>query len=91
MSAISVQLSVYPLRQPEIGPTISKVIEVLRGQGLDVRTGTMSTMVIGDCDTVFDGIKASFRVAAVSGDVVMIASISNCCPLPAAESDGDRS
>jgi hypothetical protein len=42
--------------------------------------------VVGEPDALFDALKASFQSAAVLGDVVMVASISNCCPVPA----GDR-
>jgi len=86
MSTISVQVSLYPLRQPHLGPTISRVLEVFRARGLEVTPGTMSTVIVGDTDAVFDGLKASFQSAAALGDVVMVASVSNCCPVP----PGDR-
>lgn len=83
MSTISLQVSVYPLRQPDLGPTIRKAIEAFRGLGLDVRPGSMSTVVVGDSDAVLDGLKAAFQAASGLGDVVMAVSISNACPLPA--------
>jgi uncharacterized protein YqgV (UPF0045/DUF77 family) len=83
MSTISVQLSLYPLRQPHLGPTISKALEAFRARGLQVETGTMSTVVVGETDALFDALKMSFQSAAALGDVVMVASISNCCPAPA--------
>ena len=85
MNTISVQLSLYPLRQSQLGPAISRALEVFRARGLDVRPGTMSTVIVGDVDAVFDGLKASFQTAAALGDVVMVASVSNCCPAPAAD------
>jgi uncharacterized protein YqgV (UPF0045/DUF77 family) len=85
MSTIFLQLSLYPLRQPHLGPAIAGALEAFRSRGLDVRTGTMSTVIVGDADAVFDGLKASFQSAAALGDVVMVASISNCCPAPAAD------
>lgn len=85
MSAISVQLSLYPLRQSHVGATIAGALEIFRARGLDVRPGTMSTVIAGDVDAVFDGLKASFQAAAAAGDVVMVASISNCCPTPVAD------
>ncbi|OGA48318.1 MAG: hypothetical protein A3G24_22395 [Betaproteobacteria bacterium RIFCSPLOWO2_12_FULL_62_13] len=85
MNTISVQVSLYPLRQPHVGPTISKALEVFRACGLDVRPGTMSTVITGEADAVFDSLKASFQSAAALGDVVMVVSISNCCPAPAAD------
>jgi len=81
MSTISVQVSLYPLRQPHLGPTITTVLDVFRARGLEVRAGSMSTVIMGDTDAVFDSLKASFQSAAALGDLVMVASISNCCPV----------
>jgi len=83
MKTLSIQVSLYPLRQTHIGPAISKALEVFRLRGLEVKAGTMSTVVIGGEDDIFDSLKSSFQSAAALGDVVMVASISNCCPLPA--------
>ena len=82
---ISAQVSLYPLRQSHLGPAISRVTDVLRASGLDVRSGTMSTVVVGDAGKVFDCLKESFRSAAAVGDVVMVVSFSNCCPVTPAE------
>jgi len=48
----------------------------------------MRTVIAGDTDLVFDALKASFEAAAGLGDIVMVASISNCCPVerPATQS-----
>ena len=81
MNTISVLLSLYPLRQPRLGPAISKALDVFQARGLQVSSGAMSTMVVGEADALFDALKASFQSAAALGDVVMIASISNCCPV----------
>jgi uncharacterized protein YqgV (UPF0045/DUF77 family) len=85
MSTISVQVSLYPLRQTHLGPAISKALEVFRTRGLEVQPGIMSTLVVGETDAVFDGLKASFQSVGALGDVVMVASISNCCPAPAGD------
>jgi uncharacterized protein YqgV (UPF0045/DUF77 family) len=80
MSRISVQVSLYPLRQAHLGPAVSKVLEVFRTRGLQVTPGAMSSLVVGETDAVFDSLKTSFQSACAFGDVVMVASISNCCP-----------
>ena len=85
MSTISVQLSLYPLRQPHLGPAISKALDVFRARGLEVTSGSISTVVVGDTDALFDALKASFQSAAALGDLVMVASISNCCPVSLAK------
>jgi uncharacterized protein YqgV (UPF0045/DUF77 family) len=83
LSTISVQVSLYPLRQTDLKPAISKAIETYRAHGLDITAGTMSTVIVGEADAVFDALKASFQAADALGDVVMTAAISNCCPVPA--------
>ncbi len=85
---ISAQVSLYPLRQPHLGPAISRAAEILRASGLDVRPGSTSTVVVGEVDKIFDSLKASFQSAAALGDVVMVVSISNCCPVTDAEQQG---
>jgi uncharacterized protein YqgV (UPF0045/DUF77 family) len=85
MRKISVQISVYPLRQAELGPTISAVLDAFRVRGADIRIGAMSTVILGDPEVIFDALKASFESAAALGDVVMVTSISNCCPIEATD------
>ena len=80
-ATISAQVSIYPLRQPHLTPAIAEWSKTLREAGLDVRAGAMSTLVVGDCGAVFDGLKEAFRSAAAVGDVVMVVSVSNCCPV----------
>lgn len=89
MNTISAQVSLYPLRQPHVGPAISKALEVFRACGLDVSPGIMSTVVVGETGAVFDPMKESFQSAAALGDMVMVVSFSNCCPLPARDDRPD--
>jgi uncharacterized protein YqgV (UPF0045/DUF77 family) len=83
MKPISAQVSLYPLRQSELAPAIAGAIEAFRARGLEVRPGSMSTLVTGEAEAVFDALKASFQAAADLGDVVMVVSLSNCCPAAA--------
>jgi len=84
-STISAQVSLYPLQQAHLTPGVSMVADVLRAAGLEVRPGSMSTVIVGDSERVFDSLKASFQSAATLGDVVMVVSFSNCCPVTAGE------
>lgn len=45
MGTISAQVSLYPLRQPSIGPAIRETVRIFREHGPDVRIGPMSTPV----------------------------------------------
>ena len=82
MSVISAQVSLYPLRQKEIGPSVREAVRVLRGHGLAVRIGEMSTLVWGEELLVFAALQEAFHQAAELGDTVMTVTVSNACPLP---------
>jgi hypothetical protein len=42
----------------------------------------MSSVVMGDDDQLFDALKTAFQEAAEQGEVVMIVTLSNACPVP---------
>jgi len=85
MSVISAQVSLYPLRQPSLGPPIRRLVRVLQEHGLQARMGEMSTLVWGDEEAVFDALRQAFHQAAQLGDTVMTVTVSNACPAPSAE------
>ncbi len=80
---VSVQLSVYPLRQVHLGPTIEAVRTALEACGLHPEVGAMSTTVTGDAAKIFVALHAAFAKAASEGQVVMTITVSNACPVPA--------
>jgi uncharacterized protein YqgV (UPF0045/DUF77 family) len=80
MNTISAQLSLYPLHQDDLAPAISAALEAIADHGLESSTGTMSTVINGDAETVFEALKTAFQAAAAQGDVVMVTTLSNCCP-----------
>jgi uncharacterized protein YqgV (UPF0045/DUF77 family) len=82
MSVISAQISLYPLRQPSIGPPIRALVRALEARGLEPRMGEMSTLVWGEEDAVFEALQEAFHQAAKRGDTVMAITLSNACPRP---------
>ena len=80
MSRITAQLGVYPLSEAALSPTIDEALYILRERGLDVETGTMSSLVSGDDDVVFAALQSAFHQIAAQGPVVMVATFSNACP-----------
>jgi uncharacterized protein YqgV (UPF0045/DUF77 family) len=76
-----VQVSLYPLRQAHLSPVIEQASRVFRAHGLAVKPGDMSTLVTGDDEAVFAGLKEIFTKAAQHGDVVMVVTLSNACPV----------
>jgi tRNA-Thr(GGU) m(6)t(6)A37 methyltransferase TsaA len=87
MSRIAAQLSVYPLGEASLSPTIDQALHTLREHGLDVEAGTMSSLVSGDDDVVFAALQAAFHQIAAQGPVVMVATFSNACPTTRAAED----
>lgn len=79
---ISAQLSIYPLRQPSLSPTINEALRVLGDYGLRLIPGSMSTLIIGEEAILWEALQEVFSNAKTHGEVVMIVSISNACPKP---------
>ncbi len=78
---VSAQVSLYPLRQEHLGPSIQAFAEALRAAGLEVRVGPMSTVVTGEVDVLFAALRDAFQAAALTGHVVMAVTVSNACPV----------
>jgi len=79
---IAAQVSLYPLRQEALSPAIDEALQIFRDHGLDVESGAMSTMIIGDDTAVFAALQEAFRRVAGQGHVVMLVTFSNACPIP---------
>lgn len=84
MVGIAAQVSIYPLRQPALSPTIEAALEVFQEFGLEVQAGTMSTVITGEDEAVFGALRQAFAQATETGEVVMVVTISNACPVPSA-------
>jgi uncharacterized protein YqgV (UPF0045/DUF77 family) len=82
MHGISAQVSLYPLRQDDLSPSIDAVVQALEKNGVETSTGPMSTLVWGDDEAVFPALMDAFRKAADIGETVMIITVSNACPWP---------
>jgi uncharacterized protein YqgV (UPF0045/DUF77 family) len=79
--SISMQFSVYPLRQEKLSPAIEEALSVLKNRGLMVQTGTMSSVAWGEEDQIFAALKQAFARSAQTGQVVWVLTLSNACPL----------
>ena len=80
---ITAQVSVYPLGQPALELPIQQAIARLQAAGLIVESGSMSTVVAGEVDVVFETLREVFGELASQGQVIMAVTFSNACPLPA--------
>ena len=80
MIAISAQVSVYPLRQSHLSPTIDQTVGILRAHVPSVSPGPMSTCATGDDEDIFAALQEALRDAASRGEFVMSVTFSNACP-----------
>ncbi len=79
---LAAQVSMYPLRQPRLSPAIDKALSIFGQHGLEVAPGAMSSVVSGDDEALFAAIKEVFQQISEQGEVVMIITLSNACPVP---------
>ena len=81
---VACQFSIYPLAQTELGPAIDAALEEMHRHGLDVETGPMSSLSYGPVDGMFAALTDAFKAAATGG-CVLVATVSNACPIPPRE------
>lgn len=82
MTVISAQVSLYPLRQMDLGPAIREAVRIFREHDLEAQVGPMSTVLWGADVAVFAALQAAFSMVAQWGDVVMVVTLSNACSKP---------
>ena len=78
---LAAQISLYPLRQSHLSPAISNAVSILREHGLEVSPGVMSSLASGDDEALFAAIKDIFQKSSEQGDIVMVVTLSNACPV----------
>jgi uncharacterized protein YqgV (UPF0045/DUF77 family) len=78
---ISVEISYYPLVSA-YGTIVSQFLDRLRSHGeLTLQTGSMSTVIIGEYEIVFQVLRAEIRRFMEQYPSVFTVKISNSCPL----------
>ena len=83
---VSVQFSVYPLREMHLSLAIKKTVEILKSFGLSVEVGLMSSIAYGESEIVFKAFQKVYEEVAPNSHIVLIITLSNACPVPAKES-----
>jgi len=77
---VQAEVSLYPLRQNDLTKPIQQFVESLERDDLNIKTGSMSSVISGDSQIVFQGLQKAFEQAAQKYEVVLTAKISNACP-----------
>lgn len=80
---IACQMSLYPLGSGDFSVLISEAVqslEPLKGRGLHIDVGSMSTVVVGPDDVVWQAVRLVFETAAKDGNpIVLTTTFSNEC------------
>lgn len=79
---ISVQISVYAL-DGDPREAVHAYLDALDAAGLDRDTGTMSTVVWGEADALWSGLRAAYEAVSAQHKVVVNVGMCNVAPLPA--------
>jgi uncharacterized protein YqgV (UPF0045/DUF77 family) len=81
MPATSAQVSLYPLGREDLSSAIDQALEIFHQYNLVLRPGVMSTLIVGDDATVFAALQAAYGRSAGQGRLVLVATLSNACPV----------
>ena len=77
---VQAEVSLYPLRQNDLTEPIQQFVKSLKNENLNVKTGSMSSVMSGEESIVFQSLQKAFEQAAKKYEVVLTAKISNACP-----------
>ncbi len=77
---VQAEVSLYPLRQNDLTEPIQQFVESLKSDNLNVKTGSMSSVISGDSKIIFQSLQKAFEQATHKYEVVLTAKISNACP-----------
>ena len=77
---VQAEVSLYPLRSPELSKPIGRFCQALQKRRLSIETGRMSTILSGELDPVFDGLKSAMAEIGRDHEVALLVKVSNACP-----------
>lgn len=72
---VQVEISLYPMREPELTPHIYRFIQSLEERGLEVTPGPMSSVIGGPSAEVFDALREAFEASAENGMRIMVLKV----------------
>ena len=89
-SAMTAQVSLYPLRQASLSPGIEEALQIFRKHDVEVVPGAMSTVIAGSESPLWNALQSAFHAAAKQGETVMLITVSNACPWSFTHQDVSR-
>jgi uncharacterized protein YqgV (UPF0045/DUF77 family) len=76
---VQAEISIYPLRVKSLSEPIEEFCNILRDNGLEVKTTTMSSSVAGEADVVFASVREAFGKISEKYGVVLNMKVTNAC------------
>jgi len=77
---VQAEVSLYPLRQKDLDEPIQQFVESLKKENLNVKTGSMSSVISGEESIVFQSLQNAFVQIAQKYEVILNVKISNAYP-----------
>ncbi len=77
---VQAEVSLYPLRTKHLSGPVAEFCRALRLRGLYVETRSMSTLVGGESEALFEALREGFETVARKTAIVVDLKISNACP-----------
>jgi len=78
---VQAEISIYPLRTQALSEPIKMFCEILGNHGLETKTTSMSTLIIGESKDLFKACGEAFGQLTQKYQVVINMKVSNACPL----------
>jgi uncharacterized protein YqgV (UPF0045/DUF77 family) len=76
---LTAQFALYPLGVADIGAGLKPALSAVRAIGVSLEVGQMSSTIEGSDEQVFAALHDAFGAVAATGDVVLVATVSNAC------------
>lgn len=78
---VSVEFSIYPLKEKHISSFLEDAFLILRNYGLSINKGSMSSIISGESEKIFHALREIYDKISSNSQVVIIAKFSNACPV----------
>lgn len=74
---IQAELSLYPLKQPDMAPSIFAFVRELEAAGVEIEIGRMSSVITGERPAVFSAIERAYAAVETHGRHVLVVKLMN--------------
>lgn len=77
---VQAEVGLYPLKTQEPSEHIEAFLNRLGSTALEIRRGSMSTVISGELGETFEALAQCFAAAAERCPCVLVVKVSNACP-----------